>query len=409
MDVYKKIRRTGLKQALRSVLYRLAIPSNKLLYSVFKAFKLHENLIVFESEGDFSDNSYAFYNYLKNHPKYNQKYRFVWAVEDVRKARVNSHTIVINKKPCFIDFRRSYYLATCKFFIFDHFNLLSEYNKRSETRIINLFHGAGFKASKGDEHVARSPADINFTTGQLFYEGSCQVFHCTRDAILDIGYSRNDYLFAHSKEVEDTIDKILRINKYKKKYLWMPTFRTSKIVSLDEDIFTSQTGLPIIDTVPLLEDFNQYLVDNNSVCVFKLHHLQAELESFNRSYSNIVLLRDEAISEHGLQLYQIVASFDCLITDYSSIATDYMLLNRPIIYTVDDYEEYQKSRGFWLEDPIKYFAGHCVRNAEEFYAAVKEVDSGIDKYDEMRKELLPLYHTHADGKTSERIAKYLGL
>ena len=37
----------------------------KLLFRLFCFFPINENLILFESEGDFSDNSYALYDYMK--------------------------------------------------------------------------------------------------------------------------------------------------------------------------------------------------------------------------------------------------------------------------------------------------------------------------------------------------------
>lgn len=41
--------------------------------------------------------------------------------------------------------------------------------------------------------------------------------------------------------------------------------------------------------------------------------------------------------------------FDFLITDYSSIYIDYLLLDRPIGFIPYDYDEYNNDRGFLFE------------------------------------------------------------
>ena len=50
----------------------------------------------------------------------------------------------------------------------------------------------------------------------------------------------------------------------------------------------------------------------------------------------------------GLSVYALLRNADALITDYSSAYFDYMLLNRPIAFTVEDIEEYRKRSGFCI-------------------------------------------------------------
>lgn len=49
---------------------------------------------------------------------------------------------------------------------------------------------------------------------------------------------------------------------------------------------------------------------------------------------------------------------DALITDYSSVCVDYLIVDKPIAYTLDDYEVYKQTRGFVFEDPHEYMPGH---------------------------------------------------
>ncbi len=52
--------------------------------------------------------------------------------------------------------------------------------------------------------------------------------------------------------------------------------------------------------------------------------------------------------KEGLQLYEFIHCADALVSDYSSVAIDYLLLDRPLGFTLDDYKEYTQSRGWVL-------------------------------------------------------------
>lgn len=393
--------------------YRKVIASmrRRILYSYQKK-DINENLIVMESEGDFSDNAYALYEYLKDNG-YLKKYKVVWLVNNVKAFSKEGYenTVFIRKYPRFLRIRWSRYLGTCKYYIYTHNNVLRDYKSREGRQLINLWHGCAFKSGKGytiDGSNEHTYPDMIFTTGTLFRPVFKTVFGCQDEVIKELGYSRNDYLFRDytAGQTEFLNDKLAGFNK---RLLWMPTFRRSVSKDLDETYFDSTTGLPLIDDRDKLVKFNDYLKEQNAVCVFKLHHLQSEQNVFEESYSNIFVLRDEDIKKSGLQLYQILPMFDSLITDYSSVATDYMLLDRPIIFTVDDYDSYKSSRGFLIEDPIQYFAGHCVKAETEFYEAVGDVTSGRDPYKDKRHELMDEFHEHQDGGTSKRIVELLKL
>ncbi len=57
---------------------------------------------------------------------------------------------------------------------------------------------------------------------------------------------------------------------------------------------------------------------------------------------NLHILEDNYLRDKRLDLYEVVNAADLLITDYSSIYFDYLLLDRPIIFTPLDLEEYRK-------------------------------------------------------------------
>ena len=86
-----------------------------------------------------------------------------------------------------------------------------------------------------------------------------------------------------------------------------------------------------------------------------------------------------------------------------------MLLDRPVIYTLDDYEKYNASRGIWPENAIDYMKGHhiyCIKDLED---SILELVKGLDRYKEDRNNVIHYFHKYIDGKSSKRIVEYLGL
>ena len=98
-----------------------------------------------------------------------------------------------------------------------------------------------------------------------------------------------------------------------------------------------------------------------------------------------------------------------LITDYSSVSNDYLLLDKPIIYTLDDYEKYRESRGFKIDDPIKYYIGHHAYNPSDLQKSIIDIIHNGDIYREERNSVLDELHTYTDGHACMRIKEDLGL
>ncbi len=82
--------------------------------------------------------------------------------------------------------------------------------------------------------------------------------------------------------------------------------------------------------------FNNFLKLKNYYLLINTHpndHLKI------KNYSNINLIKKNNLFD----IYSLLPEIDLLITDYSSIATDYLLLERKIIHLLPDHEEYTKN------------------------------------------------------------------
>ena len=100
---------------------------------------------------------------------------------------------------------------------------------------------------------------------------------------------------------------------------------------------------------------------------------------------------------------------DAMITDYSSIYWDYLVLDRPIGFTEDDAEDYGKGRGFIMDDPEKYKPGMKLKTIDDFYKFVDDLAAGVDDYKEQRKEMNEYGNPVTDGQSCRRALECVGI
>ncbi len=409
--IVKKMREYGFFGTIKMAVYVANGILNKLMYNFCRLLPIRRDVIVFESESDFTDNTYALYHYMQKHG-YMDKYEAVWLVDELNnfKRRKLKNTIFLNKQDIHFSPRRAYYLATAGRYIFDHNLMMAKYKRRKGQKIIFISHGSGFKMAKGSMGCDTNKyIDRMISTGKMAcdYESAFWKYDVKR--IADWGAPRNDVFFEDLTAVKKRVDKAFRFSDYKKVILWMPTFRKSKNAAISEEYDNSETCLPLFDTIAKLKQCNAFLKEQNSLLVLKVHHLSADLPIYKSKFSNILILNNHDISVLGIQLYEFVACTDALLTDYSSISTDYLLLDRPIIFTLDDYEQYVKSRGVYPANAKDYMSGPHVYTVDDLFAAFLDVIAGKDDYVEWRAEVRARYHTYHDGNSSQRIIDHLKL
>ena len=93
---------------------------------------------------------------------------------------------------------------------------------------------------------------------------------------------------------------------------------------------------------------------------------------------------------------------DILITDYSSVIFDYLLLNKPIIYYAYDLELYKQERGLYY-DFEDYIYGLVAYNMDELIKAIKKPDMMNSKRNEFNEKFMKA----CDGKSTERVYDYI--
>ena len=106
---------------------------------------------------------------------------------------------------------------------------------------------------------------------------------------------------------------------------------------------------------------------------------------YKEKHSNIKFMTQKALEKKGLSVYALLRNADALITDYSSAYFDYMLLNRPIAFTVEDIEEYRKKRGFVFDNPFEYMPGEKINSYEDLEKYVANVAEDNDVFAERER------------------------
>ncbi|BFM34121.1 CDP-glycerol glycerophosphotransferase family protein [Acinetobacter towneri] len=282
----------------------------------------------------------------------------------------------------------------------------------SKQFVISLWHGiplkqigllVGEQSSTLDRYNDFSKIIVTSPFLNDIYKRS---FGCSDSQILINGFPRNDFLFnPNYKKL-----KKLGINlDFNKTFLWMPTFRKSIGGRYNDVANGSDWDLPIFKSFSDLCDFNKELDNINVQLIIKLHPYSILNLKIPHNLSNITFIRNSDLNKLGIINYEFVSCFDGLITDYSSILFDYLLIDKPMAFTVDDIQEYSKGRGFNFSNPEKYLVGEKINNKVEFLRFVNQICAGLDSYSIERSKIREEIHQFIDDKSTERLLCEIGL
>jgi CDP-glycerol glycerophosphotransferase len=223
----------------------------------------------------------------------------------------------------------------------------------------------------------------------------------TGGALPDIGLPRNDRLFINAEKTRQKIGLSLT----QKFFVWLPTYRKSARGLPRTDGICAGNVFEMADVNPT--QLNEWLVANNAIMIAKPHPMASKGDS--QSLSNLWLIDNNWLNEKNVSLYEMLGASDCLLTDVSSVVIDYLLLDRPVIHTFADLEEYTTSRGFTISPIEDYLAGPVVTGMAGLLDTLGQLIAKKDLEPEKRKKLLALSHTYKDDKATERLMQLVGL
>jgi CDP-glycerol glycerophosphotransferase (TagB/SpsB family) len=115
------------------------------------------------------------------------------------------------------------------------------------------------------------------------------------------------------------------------------------------------------------------------------------------------------IADPDSDIYPSLAIVDVLVTDYSSIFFDYLLLGRPIVFFCHDLDSYLASdRGFYF-DYAMMTPGPKVRLQTELQDELRRLAGGDDAWVAERARVRALVFDHPKGSAVMRLLKHIGL
>lgn len=369
----------------------------KIFYFMIGLLPKSKNKIVMESGPEFSDNAKALYDYLKKTRE--GKYKYIWLVDHPEKFKKLGikDTIFLNvNKP--VSLMYIFHIAT-SYYLFSG-NREIRWVDLNKQKVVNLTHGLPFKKSKG-----LLPADHTFnyllSSSENIAPYMADEFISEVSKCFISGMPRNDIMFKKDKNVNNLI------KNYDKFIIWLPTYKKHKDVK-GLEYTTNENVVPLFENDELIK-LNEELKKNNVLLMLKFHPAQ-DLSNFkNAEFSHLKLWKNDELIERDISLYSLLGQSDALITDYSSVYADYLLMDKPVAFIQDDIKSFKDNRGFVFEDVEKYAIGDKIKTKDEFVKFVESVSKNKDKYKKERTKIKDFYHKYQDGNACEVITKLFDL
>ena len=293
------------------------------------------------------------------------------------KLHPDVYLVVKNAQRCFhpaqIDqtWRVRWLLQRAKVLVMDHESTDPVLNRvRTQAKLVQLWHGLPFKHLAGNKHFPHILDEAFVSSSSWFnqhiFPGMFKAKH-----YLDFGYPRNDALLQQAEERcwynSLPATQLQQIRGDQKLIVWMPTYRDN-----------GQNEHPI-DWAEL----QQFLQRHHAVLVLKTHPFLAPFDELRQQPGC-----DRVFHYPGrFNVYPWLADADLLITDYSSVAFDFLLCDKPVLHFMYDIEQYAKVRGQFAIAKEDFIAGSTAESFDELLAQMA-LDLQSDRFAAKRQALL---------------------
>ena len=377
------------------------------LLSIFIGLFNKKKYIIFESFPDFTGSPKRICQDLDKRG-FGSKYTFIWAVDKNQKNSLGSYkTIPFWGNLNFIDRLKKNFTLANAILIIDSNRYIQKI--KSETLRLHTRHGGTLKRvddySNGIgniDYILSLCSEMASLERAITYQRA----NLKKDQFLLLGYPSNDELFNPIKETtKETLNKELNISHCNKIIGWLPTYREHKVSEMNVQSIRFPQGVPLLYDVDSFKKVNDILKKNDILLILKQHHAQA-LPLKASGFSNIKIVSDDLLNNLKISVIDLALFFDALITDYSSLYYEFLLLNRPIALTIDDYDEYSKDPGFCI-DYFDWIKGVYLKTTPDLIQFINNIAKGLDLAKGEREKTKLRIHKYTDNLSTKRVVDFL--
>ncbi len=366
-------------------LLNLAIPKSKKMISIFGRTAIN-------------DNGLALLNYLVKEKSKDYRIYIIISKEVYVPKRYMGNNVAIITNPI-----KSIIILLRSKWIFHTYGMHKCAMRPARGQIIfSLWHGSPLKRiGKLDTSCNWDfdpQVDSYYLSASSFWNAINKACWGYNDNQLFIGSNpRNDFLFTQRSI---TLPGVCA----GKLVLFMPTFRSSSKLGR-KDI---HKDLPIINK-DNINELDSLLRSINQTLIIKLHPAQDDIPFLHNHYSNIVVYDNKYLDEIGINIYELMALSDALISDFSSVYFDYLLIDRPVGFAIGELDDYKDNRGFTVEDPLSLMPGPTITNLTELEQFLKAINQSNDIYAEQRRSVRELTNEFCGNDACRRITEFVNI
>lgn len=266
------------------------------------------------------------------------------------------------------------------------------YRQKHRGRWVVMWHGVGggFKLSRSCMRKMFAQYDLAFTASDFYKH------HSKEDEISQkmrtTGYPRTDLLLKKALSRREVLN-MLGLPLDRKNILYAPTW-----AHYYRDF--------LWETTQSFEDIEDFCKTNNCSFLTRMHHFWYRRNPKKRRNLEEKTKQSKYIFDLSPQKYadvqHILYIADVLITDWSSIVNDFILLNRPMIFL--DTELPTREVGTYQLGPEDR-VGYIVKNRAQFFEKLQEAIDNPKLFEKKRRAIIKKLYEHLDGNSSKRCAQ----
>lgn len=337
-------------------------------------------------------------------------------LESIRKEHPSIKAFLLTKKPTNPGEIKANSLSSLRVFLRAKYLISSHglsdfglFRFSSRKRMLVTWHGIALKACG---HVAKNLTKEGRKTLEEYVRAtSACIASSTYDAAilsLMFGYAggqmkitgrpRNDCLIGKKGQGKNKLREFIpNLSDETTVVLYAPTFR-------DEVMRRRGLFLRLFPFADMTEDSLEDFLKDEDVVILIRAHINTALVPISFESERIVDFSADVCQD----VNDILSEVDIMMSDYSSIAYDFLLLDRPVLFVPYDIDDYLKYRGLIVDDYDFWTPGPKISTFGEFTKEIRSYIAGEpDAYQGRREDLRKTMHSHQTDNTTPRILRAL--